>query len=230
MRIDGIVFDMDATLVNLGGYVDWSLAHNNAKEAYIECGFSPDLIRQVEEKNLFTMLNHVWEDKSSQLNFESLCKAQEAAFTAVEKCELLGINQCKLLPGCEIALDWINAHGISMGVATTNSEIVAKKVLVKNGIRKYFDSIVGRRPNLRLKPYPDQIIQCLQEMGVPRIGGLMVGDSVKDVKAANAAKIPIISIPFRFTKRQDIEKFHVDFIINNLFELPNVLKEIIGIK
>ncbi len=35
MKVEGVVFDLDATLINLGGVVDWRKAHIMVKEAYL---------------------------------------------------------------------------------------------------------------------------------------------------------------------------------------------------
>jgi phosphoglycolate phosphatase len=105
---------------------------------------------------------------------------------------------------CVATLSWIQSQEISMGVATSNSELVAEKVLESNGIKGFFSAVVGRRPELRMKPYPDQSLKCLEEMGVDPSHGLIVGDSVKDVQLAKFVNIPMISIPSYFTNREAV--------------------------
>ena len=116
-----------------------------------------------------------------------------------------------------------------MGVATSNSELVAEKVLESGGIRDYFSAVVGRRSELRMKPHPDQILKCLEEMGVDPSQGLVVGDSVKDVLSAKSAMVPVVSIPSFFTRREDIERLGADLIIGGLRELPAVIEKLNGL-
>ena len=51
----------------------------------------------------------------------------------------------------------------------------------------------------------------------------MVGDSVKDVLAAKAANLQIVSIPSHFTNRQAILEKGADKIIESLEELPALI-------
>jgi phosphoglycolate phosphatase-like HAD superfamily hydrolase len=228
--IEGIVFDMDGTLVNLGGHVDWRRAYHQAKRAYLQCGCSPGFIEGLEEKNLFNLLNIVRDENSRVMDDESLWVIQGSAYAAVEDCELEGVKHCSLMPGCVAALDWVRGQGISMGVATSNSELVAERVLESNGIRGFFSAVVGRRPELRMKPYPDQLLMCLEEMGVDRSHGLIVGDSVKDVQSAKAASIPVVSIPSFFTSREDIERLGAEELIGGLGDLPAVIARLNGLR
>ena len=223
MKVKGIVFDMDGTLVNLGGFVDWKHAYHQAKGAYLECGCPPELIEGLGERNLFNMMNLVRDENVRSMEDETVRDIQNSVFAAVEGCEFEGIKHCSLMPGCVETLDWIRGRGISMGVATCNSEFVAEKVLESRGIGDYFGAVVGRRPELRMKPHPDQILKCLEEMGVDPSRGFVVGDSVKDVQSAKSANVPVVSIPSFFTRREAIERLGADEIIGGLMELPGVV-------
>ena len=230
MKVKGIVFDMDATLVNLGGFVDWRHAHHQAKRAYLECGCPPELIEELGERNLFDMMNLVREENVRSMDDEAVRGIQRSVYAAVEACELEGIGQCSLMPGCVEALDWIRSRGLVMGVATSNSELVAEKVLESRGIRGYFSAVVGRRPGLRMKPHQDQILKCLEEMGVDPSQGLVVGDSVKDVQSGKSANVPVVSIPSFFTSREAIERLGADVIIGSLRELSAVIETLSGLR
>ena len=229
MKVKGIVFDMDGTLANLGGFVDWKHAYHQAKRAYLECGCPSELIEGLGERNLFNLMNLVRDENVRSMDDETVRIIQRSVYAAVEACELDGIKHCSLMPGCVETLDWIRGRGIVMGVATSNSEVVAGKVFESGGIRGYFSAIVGRRPELRMKPHPDQILKCLEEMGVDPSRGLVVGDSVKDVLSAKSAMVPVVSIPSFFTRREDIERLGADLIIGGLRELPAVIEKLNGL-
>ena len=226
MKVKGIVFDMDGTLANLGGFVDWKQAYHQAKGAYLECGCPPELIEELGERNLFNLMNLVRDENVRTMDDETVRDIQKRVYAAVEECELKGIEHCSLMPGCVETLDWVRSRGIAMGVATSNSELVAEKVLESRGIRDYFGAIVGRRSELRMKPHPDQILRCLEEMGVDPSQGLVVGDSVKDVQSAISANVPVVAIPSFFTSREAIERLGADEIIGGLRELPAVVERL----
>ena len=230
MKFEGIVFDMDGTLANLGGFVDWGRAYYRAKGAYLECGCPPEMIEGLGESNLFNLMNRVRDENVRSMTQEVVWDIQGSVYAEVEACELEGVDRCGLMTGCLDTLDWIRDRGIAMGVATSNSELVAERVLTSVGIRGYFGAVVGRRPELRMKPYPDQILVCLEEMEVDPSRGLMVGDSVKDVQAATRAKVPVVAIPSYFTSREAVERLGADMIIGDLGELPSAIVGLGGLR
>lgn len=229
MRVKGVVFDLDATLINLGGFVDWRKAHSMAIDAYLSCGCPEDLTSRFGEEGLFNMLNLIREENALKMDDVEVERIQERAYTAIESCEWEGASRCYLLPGCSSTLRWLDGKKKRMGIATSNSQVVAEWVLESKEIHHYFSAVVGRRPDLKMKPYPDQILKCLKEMGVEPDRGVVVGDSVKDIKAAKSAKVIAIAVPSFFTRRKALEKAGADFIIENLGILPKTLSSIDGV-
>ena len=176
------------------------------------------------------MMNLVRDENVRSMDEESVWDIQGSVYAEVEACELEAVDRCGLMPGCLDVLDWVRDRGIVMGVATSNSELVAERVLDSGGIRGFFGAVVGRRPELRMKPYPDQILVCLEEMGVDPSRGLMVGDSVKDVEAAIRAKVPVVAVPSYFTSREAVESLGADVTIGGLGELPAAIVGMGGLR
>ena len=227
MRIDGLVFDLDATLVNMGGFVDWREAHRRARDAYLS-SCDAEMVLRCSEKGLFNMLNLVRDEISSTLPEEGVWRVQQGAYDAVESCEVESIQRCELMPGCQASLNWLTERGYALGVATSNSQLVAEQILEREGLSHFFTSVIGRRPDLKMKPHPDQILRCLEEMGVERRHSLMVGDSTRDVLAARSADIFVIAVPSYFTKRDALVEAGVDMMIESLSELPEVIMRLEG--
>jgi len=130
MRIDGIVFDLDATLVNMGGFVDWREAHRRARDAYLGSDCEEELVHRCSERGLFNMLNLVRDEISSTLPEEDVWKIQQGAYDAIESCEVESIQRCELMPGCPTTLSWLTERGIKLGIATSNSQMVAERLLL----------------------------------------------------------------------------------------------------
>ena len=105
MKIEGIVFDMDGTLANLGGFVDWERAYHKAKGAYLDCGCPPEMIEGLGESNLFNLMNQVRDENVRSMDDESVCDIQGSVYDVVEACELEGVDRCGLMPGCLDVLD-----------------------------------------------------------------------------------------------------------------------------
>ena len=223
MEVEGIVFDLDATLVNLGGFVDWKEASRRVVEVYLTWGCPEEKIHQCSGMGLFNMLNFIRDELSPSLPESELKHLQGKVFEAIESCETEGISHCQLMPGCLPSLEWLLERRIIAGIATSNSQKVAEQILELKGIRHFFTAVVGRRPELRMKPHPDQILKCFEEMRVESSKGVVVGDSVKDVVAAKSANVYSIVVPSFFTKRDALEEAGVDQLINDLGELTRIL-------
>lgn len=228
MRIDGIVFDLDATLVNMGGFVDWREAHRRARDVYLSSDCEEEMVHRCSERGLFNMLNMVRDEISSTLPEEDVWRIQQGAYEAIESCEVESIHRCELMPGCLTTLNWLTERGYKLGIATSNSQSVAEQILEKKELCHFFTSVVGRRTDLKMKPHPDQILRCFEEMGVNQKHGLMVGDSTRDVLAARAAGIYVIAVPSFFTKREALKEAGADTMIDSLVELPEVIMKLDG--
>ncbi|EMR73103.1 putative phosphatase [Thaumarchaeota archaeon SCGC AB-539-E09] len=227
MELEGVVFDLDATLVNMGGFVDWREAHRRVLEAYLSTDCPKYLIERCSEKGLFNMLNLIRDEISLTMPESKVEKIQEKAYSAIESCEIKSVKVCQLMPSCDQVLDWLMRWGIKMSVATSNSQTIAEEILNSKNISHYFSAVVGRSPQLKMKPYPDQILRCFDLMGVDPSNGIVVGDSVKDVLAAKKVGIYVVAIPAYFTKRDTIEKAGADVIIESLAELPNIFSRFV---
>ena len=56
------------------------------------------------------------------------------------------------------------------------------------------DVVVARRPDLKPKPFPDQVEEGLQRLGASADSATMVGDSATDLHAARAAGVDFIAV------------------------------------
>lgn len=227
MKIEGIVFDLDATLVNLGGFVNWRAAQRQVAETYLACGCSEEAVKRCNERNLFDMLNIMEEELQATHPQDEAKQIQGRAYAIIDVCEAQGVDQCQLMPSCMEVLEWLRERGVKMGVATSNSQEVTERILELRDLRSFFSAVVGRTPELRMKPYPDQILACFRMLGVDPRRGVVVGDSVRDVKAAKAADIYVVAVPARFTRRETLEQAGADSIISSLGELPAVLSSLL---
>jgi HAD superfamily hydrolase (TIGR01509 family) len=223
---DGVVFDLDATLVNLGERVDWRRAQEDVEKIYLDCGYEEEELKQRGTGGLFNLLNVMYEELAVRRPKDEVTKIQCKAFDVVEDYEIGGVAACGLMPGCLDALNWLRERSISVGVCTSNSIIVAEKILDSCGLASYFSSVVGRSIDLKMKPNPDQIEVCLHEMDVEPRRAVMVGDSHNDVLAGKAAGTFTIAIPVYFTRSEALNAAKPDAVIKSLHELPPALLDL----
>ena len=220
---DGVVFDLDATLVNLGEHVDWRRAQEEVVKIYLACGYGEEELKQRGTRGLFDLLNVVHEELATRRPKDEATKIQGKAFDVIEAYEMRGVEACGLMPRCLDALNWLRKRSIFMGVCTSNSIVAAEKILDSCGLASYFSSVVGRSIDLKMKPNPDQIEVCLRKMGVEPRRAVTVGDSHNDVLAGKAAGTFTVAIPVYFTRSEALNAAKPDAVIKSLHELPRAL-------
>ncbi len=223
LSIRGIVFDFDATLVNLGEHVKWKEAQDQIIKAYRECGCSVSDLAQCSSKGLFNLMYEMDTQLSASRSPIEMAVIRDGIWTILDKYEREGVEKCGFMPGTYESLIWLKENYVKMGVCTSNSGNVAEKILDKLGVSSYFDSVIGRTIGLRMKPHPDQVLACFEGIGVNPRNGVMVGDSHNDVLAAKAAGARAIAIPVYFTRKEALEAAKPDAIVKSMMELPKVL-------
>jgi len=220
---DGVIFDLDATLVNLGEHVDWRRAQEDVVKIYLDCGYREEELKQRGTRGLFNLLNIVHEELATGRPKDEAAKIQCKAFDVIETYEMRGVEACGLMPGCLYALNWLRERSISMGICTSNSVVAAEKILDSCGLASYFSIVVGRSIDLKMKPNPDQIEACLREMSIEPRRAVMVGDSHNDILAGKAAGTFTVAIPVYFTRSEALHASKPDAVIESLHELPRAL-------
>jgi HAD superfamily hydrolase (TIGR01509 family) len=223
LKIRGVVFDLDATLVDLGEHVRWHDAQGGVVEAYRACGCSEDDLQRCTAKGLFNFIHEMDTQLSTTHSEEEMDIIRAGVWGVLDNFEGEGIDKCGFMPGTIEALDWLKERGVKMGVCTSNSEDVARKVLDKLRAAAYFDSVVGRTKGLLMKPHPDQVSKCFKEMRVKPSEGVMIGDSHNDILAGKAAGAKAIGIPVYFTRMESMNTAKPDAVIKSMNELPETL-------
>lgn len=222
-NLKGIVFDLDATLVDLGEHVRWREAQGGVVEVYRACGCSEDDLAGCTAKGLFNFMHEMDTRLSTTRSEEEMQAIREGIWGVLDKYEAEGIEKCGFMPGTFETLSRLKGKGIRMGVCTSNSGEVAVKVLEKLGASLFFDSVIGRTPGMLMKPHPDQVLACFREMGVDPRDGVMIGDSHNDVLAGKAAGAKAIAIPVYFTRREAMEAAKPDAVVKSMADLPDAL-------
>jgi phosphoglycolate phosphatase len=85
--------------------------------------------------------------------------------------------------------------------------------------------VVGGDSCERRKPDPQPLLFACERLQVQPSRTLMVGDSINDVKAARAARIAVICVPYGYNEGNDPRKLPCDALIEGLSQLPPLLLE-----
>jgi phosphoglycolate phosphatase len=222
-KIKGIVFDLDATLIDLGEHVRWREAQGEVVGAYRACGCSEEMISSCTSKGLFNLIHEMETQLVATRSREEIEELRGRIWGVLDGYEAEGIEMCGFMPGTHETLVWLRDQGIKMAVCTSNSGGVAKEILDRLEVSQFFQSVVGRTPGLLMKPHPDQVLACFKEMSVDPLDGVMVGDSHNDVLAGKAAGARTIAIPVYFTNKVAMEAAKPDATVKSMQDLPEAL-------
>ncbi len=224
-RIKAIIFDLDATLINFGEYIDWRTAQRHIYEEYVNHGCNESTVQLYNSHGLFNLLNAMHDNIILTKGIAEACTIQENVFSIIDKFELDGLK-CGLMPGAHEALEWLDSNDITMGICTSNSTKIAEKILENLKLNQFFSSVIGRTVGLKMKPSPEQVLKCFNMLKIIPGQGVMVGDSHNDVLAGKAAGARTIAVPVYFTRINEMNAAKPDLIIPNLFELPLAISKL----
>jgi HAD superfamily hydrolase (TIGR01509 family) len=120
---------------------------------------------------------------------------------------------------------------LKLGLVTNSSSKTVSFELNRFNLRKCFSSTIALGDfanNLRPKPDPDGILQCLKEMGEAPSESLVVGDSLTDIIAGNRSQTStaLLIREKKSEKRRKEEpvQTRIDFRLRSLMELENIIR------
>ncbi len=126
-------------------------------------------------------------------------------------------------PGALAALTRLATAGVRHACVTNKNTSLALRSLADAGLLASFDLVVGGDTCARRKPAPDPLLHACRELGVPVAAALMVGDSLNDVLAAQAAPMPVVCVPYGYNEGNDPRTLDADAHVESLAELPALL-------
>jgi len=90
-------------------------------------------------------------------------------------------------PGVPELLDALGEHGLKMAVLSNKPEDFTRKAVEGFLPAWRFETVVGARPSIPLKPDPSSALEIAAGLGVEPARFLYLGDTATDMKTANAA-------------------------------------------
>lgn len=83
----------------------------------------------------------------------------------------------------------LSVRGVKQCICTNKPRVLAEKVLSELGLIENFDYINAGGDIPTQKPHPDNLLRCLNAMGVSADDAILIGDSVVDQKLANGCGV-----------------------------------------
>ena len=180
MGIQGIVFDLDGTLIDTKDYWNeenrkWLEIVLNRKVAEKEV----DACWGVSFKNIFKSYN------VPQEQIVEIIKKRDENFSN-------NFHKLRLFDGTESTLKKLKSKGLKIGLLSNNRKAVLDKLTYYFGIKKYFDIIIG--DEISRKPDPAGLLKVMEVLHLKKNNILYVGDTETDRKTAENAGIDCLML------------------------------------
>ncbi|KAB7628152.1 phosphoglycolate phosphatase [Alkalilimnicola sp. S0819] len=132
------------------------------------------------------------------------------------------LERTRPYPGVPETLAALREAGLRLAVVTNKpSRFVAP--LLEGLELGPFELLLGGDSLPEKKPHPLPLLHAARQLGVEPAQTLMVGDSLNDVEAAQAAGMGIICVPYGYNHGQDIRAAGADAVLEHFAQLNNYL-------
>lgn len=98
-------------------------------------------------------------------------------------------------PGLIPLLQYLKKNNYQLAIATSSDRALTKRHLTQAGIESYFSQIICGDMITHSKPDPEIYLKACEALDVSPEHALVLEDSRNGIRAALAAKIPVIMIP-----------------------------------
>lgn len=211
-EIKAVICDFDQTLVKF--IVDWDQLRQTTAGIFKKNGFEVDsnslrpIFEQTAQQLQSLENSGISERKVAQISADLLA-AQEAF-------ELKSINSVTLFPDTKPFLKYISRHRLKIGLITSNTTSVVKKILSKFHI-SFEIPVVGREDVKYPKPNLEGITKLLKRLNISGSSSMLIGDGDSEMDIAN--KIGALAVFLKRSGSQYLRHSKPDFTINSLSEI-----------
>ncbi|MEM3587256.1 MAG: HAD family hydrolase [Candidatus Jordarchaeaceae archaeon] len=216
LKIKAIIFDLDGTLLDIpnGDFFDQLLV-----ESLLEIGCKPPSRKERDKlwdsgKDYQKVLKS-WGVRNLKDFWETFDRRDLEA-----RQKLIDAKEIKPYEDIIVLNDLVKEY--RLGIVTNTPVKLALLELKAFDLAKYFNSIIalGTIDQKNAKPEAYGIIKCIKELNSTPKETLVVGDKYTDIIAGKRAGAFTVAI-LRSGIKTDLK---ADFIINNLYELIDILK------
>ena len=211
-----VLIDLDGTLLDTVGDI---IAAANAMRGTL--GFLPldaTVIRNFVGKGITNLVAKTLKDCVGEVGPTALKVAVANFERQYERC----FDATSMpYPGVVDGLNALQGAGFRLGCVTNKAEKFTLPLLVKTGLRDYFEIVVSGDTVAEKKPHPMQLKHAAAFFGCKTSEMLLIGDSMNDAEAARAAGSAVFIVPYGYNEGQPLRGLDCDAFID---DLPSALK------
>lgn len=216
--IQGVIFDLDGTLLNT--LDDLCDSTNYALKQFGYPARTLDEVRSFVGNGVKKLIERAIPNGCANENFEKCL----AVFKEHYKQNMY--NKTAPYSGVLNMLKELRIKGIKIAVVSNKFDTAVKELC-----KKYFGDLVqvaigeNEAAGVRKKPAPDSVFKAMQDLKLSVEDVIYVGDSETDVQTAKNAKIDCIGCTWGFRSRDVLAKEGATYIIDT----PDEILKIVGV-
>jgi phosphoglycolate phosphatase len=213
-----LLFDLDGTLIDTAADIAHAL---NLALADLQLGSVPEeAVRRMIGRGVPTLIQRALARLAAQDAAVDVVRLRERYDVHYEALYGSGAVRARLYPGVNRALEILKSRGWPLAVVTNKPTAAAVQLLEYVGLSEWLDLVIGGDQGLAPKPHPQMLLEACARFGVAPAATLMVGDSQNDVRAARAAGVAVVCVPYGYNEGADPRALPCDGFLEDLSELP----------
>lgn len=207
----GLIFDLDGTLID-----SYEAIYSGLVEAFNHFGIPPLPYHQLREY-LGGSLEEILK------SFLPPHQREEALSVFREKYRDIYLDKTSFLDGARDVIEELFRRSIQLAVASNKSGKFCRELLAHFEIDRFFSTIVGAGDGVRPKPFPDMVNTVVRDLDLHPSEVIMVGDTVEDIRAGNAAGIDVYALASGYHPLEKLIRERPRRILRELKDLPRAL-------
>jgi len=207
-----VVFDLDGTLINsledLADSANHVLTQHGFPTHPVDAYryFVGDGVRKLIERILPA-------EERTDAQIEQ-CKAEFVAYYKIHMEDKTSVYE-----GITELLKALKARGLKIAVATNKVHVAVEPLMAKYFPGIHFDSLIGQREGIPVKPAPQIMYDILKETGCSASEALHVGDTATDMQLAHNAGVTPVGVLWGYRPLEELQEAGAQFIIEKPEEL-----------
>ena len=213
----GIVFDLDGTLIDSYEAIGASLNH-----ALTLLGRAPipaDLVRMMVGRGLEVLIERAI-GGPLPAGDDTIARAVELFRQHYDR---TCVEKTTLLPEVAPTLRSLHERGYRMGVATNKPSYFARRLLDALGVGVMIPTIYGPDLVSHHKPHPEMVQRVLAELELAPSQAIYVGDMEVDIQTARAAGMRVVVMPTGSSDLAALLEARADLVVDRFSALLDLL-------
>lgn len=213
-NVKGIIFDFDFTLAD-------------SSKGVVECvnyALKKLNFAEFSEREISKTIGHTLEQTFmilSGINDKAEIKKFKSYF--IERADEVMVDFTMLYSETPKVIKLLKNNGFKLGIVSTKFRYRIETILAREELLDFFKVIIGGEDVQNLKPHPSGLLLAVKHLNLHISEVVYVGDSVIDSETAARAGTYFISVLSGVTPKNKFDGSQVNFFIENLTNLPDLL-------